>query len=329
MDALRVTGEFVEIEIELRSGDPKGLDEIAGEVAGAGAQPSSGAPKLFRVLGIASPRERRPRDPFAALCALLRRQLREILAHDPGTRLGTDPESLHDMRVAVRRTRALLRAGTALIATDTEPLALELRWLGEVLGSVRDLDVLLARLHAEAAALDAPDRTAGLRLLRSLERERTRTRRTLLKALDSLRYLALLDAFEATLAGLEPAEAGPTLDALAARQLKKLRRAVRALGDDPADTELHELRKLGKRTRYAFELAGNGPAVRRARELQDVLGDHQDAVVAEARLRSLAAAAAPAQALAAGRLVEGERRRRTEARARWRKAWKRLERAAT
>jgi CHAD domain-containing protein len=329
MDALRVTGGFVEIEIELRSGDPKGLDEIAGEVAVAGAQPTNGAPKLVRVLGLERRPERRPRDPFAALCALLREQLHEILAHDPGTRLGTDPESLHDMRVAVRRSRALLRAGGELVATDTEAFELELRWLGEVLGSVRDLDVLLERLHAEAAELGGPDRAAATRLLRALERERTRTRRALLKALDSPRYLALLDAFEAALAGLEPAAAGATLDALAGRQLKKLRRAVRALGADPADAELHELRKLGKRTRYAFELAGSRRTVQRAKELQDVLGDHQDAVVAEARLRSLAADAPPAQALAAGLLIEGERHRREQARATWRKAWKRLERSAT
>jgi CHAD domain-containing protein len=329
MDALRVTDEFVEIEIELRSGDPKQLDEIVGEIAVAGAQLTNGAPKLFRVLGLRPDRELRPHDPFDALRAHLRRQLHEILAHDPGTRLGKDPEDLHDMRVAVRRSRAVLRAGRALIATDTEALTLELRWLGEVLGSVRDLDVLLERLHAEAAALDPADRTAANRLLRALGRELARARRALLNALDSARYLALLDSFEAALAGLEPGTAGATLDALARRQLKKLDRAVRSLGADPADAELHELRKLGKRARYAFELAGNGRAVRRAQELQDVLGEHQDAVVAEAKLRSLAANAPAPQALAAGLLIEGERRRRDRARATWKKAWRRLERAAT
>ena len=329
MDALRVRDEFVEIEIELRSGDPKRLDEIAGEVAVAGAHPTNGAPKLFRVLGLRRDRERRPRDPFDALRTLLLRQLHEILAHDPGTRVGKDPESLHDMRVAVRRSRALLRAGRALIATDTDALTSELRWLGKVLGAVRDLDVLIERLHAEAASLDPADRTAASRLLRALGRERTRARRTLLNALDGARYLALLDSFEAALAALEPGTAGATLDALARRQLGKLDRAVRALGPDPADAELHELRKLGKRARYAFELAGRNRAVRRAQELQDVLGEHQDAVVAEARLRSLAANAPGPQALAAGLLVEGERRRREHARATWRKAWRRLDRAAT
>jgi len=329
MDALRVTGEFVEIEIELRSGDPKQLDEIVDEVTTAGAHLTNGAPKLFRVLGLRRDRERRPRDPFDALRTLLRRQLQEILVHDPGTRLGRDPESLHDMRVAARRSRALLRAGRTLIATDTEALMLELRWLGEVLGSVRDLDVLLERLHAEAAVLDPADRTAANRLLRALGRERARARRALLNELDGPRYLTLLDSFEATLAGLEPGTGGATLDALARRQLKKLDRAARALGADPADTELHEVRKLGKRTRYAFELAGNGRAVRRAQKLQDVLGAHQDAVVAEQRLRTLAADAPGAQALAAGLLIVGERQRREQARGTWRKAWRRLDRAAT
>jgi CHAD domain-containing protein len=328
MDALRVKDEFVEVEIELRSGNPKHLDGIVGEVARAGARPTNGTPKLFRALGLERARDRRPHDPFEALRSLLRRQLGEILAHDPGTRLGTDPESLHDMRVAVRRSRALLRAGGSLVATDTDALTVELRWLGEVLGSVRDLDVMLANLREEAAALDPVDRAAAGRLLRALDRARARARKTLLKALDDDRYLQLLDRFDVTVTDLEPAAATTTLNALARRQLKKLDRAARALGDEPADAELHALRTLAKRTRYAFELAGNARVVQRAKELQEVLGTHQDAVVAEARLRALAADAPAAQALAAGLLIHAERRRRDAARATWRRTWKRLDRAA-
>ena len=61
-----------------------------------------------------------------------------------------------------------------------------------------------------------------------------------------------------------------------------------------------------------------------AKRLQDVLGEHQDAVVAEERLRELAAAASRRVALAAGRLIERQRYRRREARRDWRKAWKQL-----
>ena len=326
MDSHRVSGEFVELEVELRDGDPAGLRRIAKALERAGAQETDQTPKLFRVLDL------EPRGvagtPFEALHARLREQLDEVLCHDPSTRLGTDPESLHDMRVAVRRARALLRAGKPLIETDTQMLSLELKWLGGILGDVRDLDVLLARLRGEAASLDPADRKAAGRLLRSLERQRTRARRAMLKALDGRRYATLLDQFEETLGELAPAAVDLTLDAVARRQLNKLRRAVRAAGAEPADDVLHDLRKRGKRARYAYELAGASTVVKRAKALQDVLGEHQDSTVAEDRLRTLSRDAPPDQALAAGRLVERERELRAQARASWRGVWRRLERAA-
>jgi CHAD domain-containing protein len=326
MVAQRVASEFVELEIELREGDPAGLKRIAKELERAGARGRDLTPKLFRVLSL-EPRAR-AKTPFESLRQRLRDQLDQIFAHDPGTRLGTDPESLHDMRVAVRRARALLRAGKPLIAADTQALSLELQWLGSVLGDVRDLDVLLARLRDEAATLDAGDRAAAGRLLRSLERQRTRARRTLLKALDGQRYDALLDQFEEVLTTLEPSASTVTLDSLARRELNRLRRDVRALDQEPADVVLHALRKRGKRVRYAHELSGAKAVVRRAKAFQDVLGEHQDSVVAEERLRALAHDAPADQSLAAGLLIEHERSHRARARASWRKAWRELERAA-
>ena len=233
------------------------------------------------------------------------------------------------MRVAVRRARALLRAGRPLIATDTQALSVELKWLGGVLGDVRDLDVLLGRLRSEAATLDPADRAAAGRLLRALERQRTRMRRTLLKALDGQRYDALIDRFDETLTTLEPAESTTTLKSLARRELKRLRRDVRALDPAPTDDVLHALRKRGKRMRYANELAGANAIVEHAKEFQDVLGEHHDSVVAEERLRALAHDAPSDQALAAGLLIEQERANRKVTRASWRKVWRKLERAAT
>jgi CHAD domain-containing protein len=326
MDAHRVANEFVELEVELREGEPQGLGRIAKDLEKAGAHERDLTPKLFRIL-LVEPRKK-PKTPFETLRARLLEQLDAILANDPGTRLGRDPENLHDMRVAVRRARALLRAGAPLYTTDTQALATELKWLGSVLGDVRDLDVLLDRLRAESAELDPADRAAAGRLLRSLDRQRSRVRRTLLKALDGDRYAVLLDRFEATLTELEPSDRKLTLDAIATRQLKKLSGRVDALDAHPADTALHDLRKRGKRVRYAHELSGAKAVVRRAKELQDVLGEHQDSVVAEERLRALSHDAPPEQALAAGLLVERERAKRAEARASWRAAWRRLERAA-
>ena len=326
MDARRVVEEFVEVEVELRAGKRKELDAIADALEDAGAKPSDGTPKVFRVLRLPVI-EIAPGDALAALRARLRLQLREILANDPGTRLGRDPESLHDMRVAVRRSRALLRAGSKLYTDDVSPLAEELRWLGERLGAVRDLDVLLERLRSDVEGFDGDDHASGRLLLRTLERRRGAARTSLLKALDGDRYFALLDDVAATIERLQPSGSDLTVGDLARRELKELRKRVRALGDSPADDELHALRKSGKRVRYAYELAGEDAVVKRAKAFQDVLGEHQDSVVAETALRGLATA--PGKALAAGRLIEREREKRAAARAAWRGVWRRLQRSAT
>jgi CHAD domain-containing protein len=321
-----VAAEFVELEIELREGDPTALGRIAKELERAGAKTSDQTPKLFRVLSL--PQRPRAKTPFESLRRLLHEQLDQIFAHDPGTRLGTDPESLHDMRVAVRRSRALLRAGKQLVATDTQTLSIELKWLGAVLGDVRDLDVFAARLRDEAVTLDADDRAAAGQLLEALEGQRTHARQALLETLDGQRYDALLDRFEEVLTTLGPSSGKVALESLARRELKELRRDVRALDREAADDALHALRKRGKRARYAYELSGATAVVKRAKAFQDVLGEHQDSVVAEERLRALAHDAQADQALAAGLLIEHERARRARARASWRKAWRELERAA-
>ena len=323
LDSSEASNHFVEVEIELRDGSPDGLDEIAGELVSAGAEAGTGLPKLFRALGRTSVHDSPPRF-FEELRGRLRDQLREIERHDPGTRLGRDPESLHDMRVGVRRLRALLRAGSELIATDTSELDERLKQLGRVLGEVRDLDVLLAHLDGEAAVLGGQDVQRAGPLLAKLRTERSCSRSRLLAALRSDEYLALLDDTARTIDELEPSGCAVTLDELADEASARLRKAVRKLPDAPGNEELHAVRKKGKRARYAAELAGQKKLVKRAKKLQDVLGEHQDAVVAAERLRELAAGAAPEQALVAGRLVEREEERRLQARAAWPKAWRKL-----
>jgi CHAD domain-containing protein len=263
-------------------------------------------------------------SPFEELRGRLRHQLAKIERHDPGTRLGRDPESLHDMRVGVRRLRALLRAGRELVASDTAELDERLKELGRILGEVRDLDVLLARLDAEAAELGGEDAKRAASLLAALRTERSGSRSRLLGALRSDEYLALLDDTARTIDELEPSGSVATLDELTDKAAAKLRKAVRKLPEEPANEELHAVRKKGKRARYAGELAGRERLVKRAKKLQDVLGEHQDAVVAAERLRELAAGAESDRALVAGRLVEREEERRLEARAAWPKAWRKL-----
>jgi CHAD domain-containing protein len=134
-------------------------------------------------------------------------------------------------------------------------------------------------------------------------------------------YLVLLDDTARTLDELEPSGSAVTLDELADEAAARLRRAVRKLPETPANEDLHAVRKKGKRARYAAELAGQKKLVKKAKRLQDVLGEHQDAVVAAERLRELAAGAASEQALVAGRLVEREEERRAIARDEWPQAW--------
>jgi CHAD domain-containing protein len=321
MDSHRVVSEFSEIEVE---GEPSTVSTIAKQLQKAGAKAVDLTPKLFRAVPL--PKRKAAKTPFEAFQTMLREQLEAILANDPGVRLGGDDENVHKMRVATRRSRALLRAAAPLYAADVQLLSLELKWLAGLLGAVRDLDVLIGHLAAEAAELAPGDAAAARRLLRGLERNRSRARRELLKALDGERYATLLDRFEETLTTLEPSGDKTSLDSLAERQLKKLRRDARATADDADNEQLHALRKRGKRVRYAHELAGDDKIVKRAKELQDVLGEHQDSVVAEERLRALAADAPADQAMAAGLLVAAEQRRRAAARAEWRAAWKALDR---
>jgi CHAD domain-containing protein len=328
LDHQKVTRSFEELEVELLDGDEKTLRRIEKALRRAGAGDGEARPKVFQALDLDFQPElvEEPDDgsPAATLRARIRDQAERVLAHDPGTRLGTDPEELHQLRVATRRLRAFLRAGRELLDPQwAEPVREELRWLGGSLGPVRDLDVLIEHLAPAVESL-GEDVRAGRTLLRALERDRRAARRKLLKALDSERYFALLDALEQPIATVAEV---PTLEAIHAGEHRRLGKAARALGPESPDEDLHAARINVKRARYAAELLGADQYVKSAKRLQDVLGEHQDAVFAQARLRALAEKL-PAAAVAAGRLVERERQRAVASRDGWQAAWKRLAKTA-
>jgi CHAD domain-containing protein len=276
--------------------------------------------------------------------AALDLRLRALLEHEPGTRSGADIEDLHQMRVAVRRMRATLRVARPLLdAGWADGLRAELGWLGGALGPVRDLDVMIERLRDEISDLPRREREAGDVLVGKLETERAAARSQMLAALDSPRYGALIDLLvDAALAPLPtpPATSGqPELVDLVRKEARRLRKAVGQAGDDPADQVLHELRIRGKRVRYTGEFAlpalrgtPRGKAVKQllvaTAQLQEVLGDHQDACVAEHRIRELLDGLGELPdahvVFTAGRLVERERGRATQKRAQWPGAWEQV-----
>ena len=278
--------------------------------------------------------------PVDHVRASLDQRLRALLTHEPGTRTGEDIEDLHQMRVAVRRMRATLKAARPLLdAAWSDDLRAELGWLGGALGPVRDLDVLLLRLHREIASLPADEQNAGGVLLDALERERTTARAAMLEALTAPRYFGLLERLAETVSAPLPTPAPgdapqPALVDLVRAEARKLRRAVEKAGDNPPDEVLHALRIRGKRVRYTGELVAPSlrgtPAGKQVKRLlsattalQEVLGDHQDACVAEQRIRGLLAGldVTPDTVFVAGRLVERETHRAAEKRREWRGAW--------
>lgn len=321
LEGRRRVGRFVELEVELvDDGVEDDLARIGRTLREAGARRSDGRAKVMRVVSI----EERPLPQKGAtlrdlLVYQLRRQLDQLEAHDPGVRLGEHPEDVHRLRVATRRSRALIRATRSTLGDRLEPLSSELRWLGGALGPVRDLDVLLSRLRREAAALDV-DREAAESIVAELETERDVHRVELLAVLDSDRYLRLFDTFAAAIDSI-PQELAGTAQSLASSELRRLEKAAAAIPEEPSDDQLHALRIHAKRARYAAELAAVTGRKRVVRYLdavvaaQDLIGEHQDAVVAEERVRALAS---PERALAAGRLIELERSRRRNARAEYR-----------
>jgi triphosphatase len=135
--------------------------------------------------------------------AILRRHFAAMVAHEPGVRLGEDPEELHDMRVATRRLRAALKLYSDALPKRAERYERDLRWAAVALGEVRDLDVHLQRLSEESSrngeVLEEVDTLLGER--------RVEARRRMLKALDSNRYERLVASFSGTLrrgAGARP-----------------------------------------------------------------------------------------------------------------------------
>jgi CHAD domain-containing protein len=260
-----------------------------------------------------------------------------LIRHDPVVRLDEDPEGVHQMRVATRRLRSDLRTFRPLVDEAwSSALRDELGWLADILGDVRDGDVLLKRLRDRVGELPETEQHAAEAVLTTLQDDRNIAQATLLESLRSQRYAELLNSLVAAanapaLSERAGATAGEAVPELVLRPWHKLAKRVKKLDDSPSDEKLHQVRIRTKRVRYAAEAAAaivGKPAkqfANAAEELQDVLGELNDAVVAERWLDEWAERERSAEEVrAAAALAERERSEAKRFRGAWRATWDEL-----
>ncbi len=297
-------------------------------------------------------RIRRDEPLVEAAQKVVAQQVLKMRANRQGTLDDLDSEYLHDLRVATRRLRSALRLFADVLGpARCDTLRTELRWLGGILGTVRDVDVFRLNLHEQAQRLGDAGAIAD-RLAGELGRRREPARAALVAALTSRRLAALLrrlDALAAAPPPRRPRGAQRTPVAVAAPERiwnaqKRVLRVGRTVGPDTPAADLHRLRILFKRLRYACEffrdafadpVSGSDPLADYLRTMvrfQDCLGEHQDAVTAMARIQDLAREAvqhgtlAPEQLLDLGSLIQVQREIARDRRGRLARLWSRFDR---
>jgi len=250
--------------------------------------------------------------------AELRRLVNAWLRHEPGARLGEDPEELHQLRVTARRIDATLGLFKHQLPVSLVRARKTTKAVLRSLGAARDLDVQLNELAHCCENLPDGERAAAEPLRGRLESERARARSRMLRALDSeatrhwLETLTLAVAEQSTVSGGDPAM--QVMPERVRQRFRKLRKSVTKLRGKSSMEDYHQVRRRAKQLRYATE-CGSGmfgkpgdDLLKALRRLQDGLGAHQDAYMAQQRLAALAAEPTgglpPATLFLMGRLAE-------------------------
>ena len=263
-----------------------------------------------------------------AIAHVLDHQLALLHALEPAVRAQPDGDTLHDFRVAVRRTRSVLSSAKNDLPDDVLRWADEWAWLADLTSGARDLDIVLDDIDAARATLPAHTKTGLDEIAEVVTARRTATQRELQAALDSERYRVLVDGWRASLGALALTRGDDRADRIARRLAKKATKQVakRASRIDARSSasSIHDLRKRIKRLRYVLELfrdvlpkATVTAIVKETKRLQDELGAFQDN---EVRGRVVADAMATARTLSADAGVAGQllldryEARRTQAR---------------
>jgi CHAD domain-containing protein len=280
-----------ELELTQPAVNTELMDKLCDRLLGAGAAPAGHGSKLARVLGTT------PKDLAAGTSDKLHRavaeQLDKLLVWDRAVRADAD-DAVHQMRVTTRKIRSLLQASPDSFGlSDDTSILDELRELANVLGEARDAEVLAERYRAALNRLP-PKLARGPiqdRLVDGAEQRYQAGVRHSLAAMRSPRYFRLLDALEALVTTAPDPGSGPAAVAVAGKKVRKAAKAARRADDDDLDEAIHRIRKRAKRLRYTAAATGETKVSKRAKEVQSLLGDHQDCVVSRAHLLEQADAA--------------------------------------
>jgi CHAD domain-containing protein len=264
----------------------------------------------------------------AAAAAVLRSLIDVVAFNIDGAILGDDVEYLHQLRIAVRRSRTVQRQFKgAFPALELPGLRSDFRWLQRATGLARDLDVHVEEFEKLSELVPESIRGALEPLRMTLAEHRLRARADLARTLRSQRLHELLSDWERLLESLVelPVDDRPaaerSIGSLTGERVSaaygRILRMGEAIGEDSPAESYHELRKKGKDLRYLLELFGMplfdhdvvAPLVRVLKGLQDLLGRHQDREVQVTLVRSLADEVAalpggPSACMAMGVLVD-------------------------
>lgn len=244
-----------------------------------------------------------------ALIDYLGAQIDQIEAGDLALRLGEHEDTIHDIRVAIRRLRSTLRVFAKMLdVSRIGDLDGELKWFAGLLGDVRDCQVQLGRLSEVLE--DLPDELilgpVESRIRNHFQGIELPARNRVSEAMESARYQDLLAVLrrwraEPPLHGAGVTAATSTLrnrTRCAARRADRRLSAALESGDPEKSAMLHRARKAAKRARYAAELYQPLDKPKRAKRtikhykrIQSVLGDHQDCAVASEELWRMGVAA--------------------------------------
>jgi CHAD domain-containing protein len=280
-----------------------GLEQVDGGLAELAAASTGVSLTGYEVpVGVPLTADAAAIDGYRAVLTNLRDAM---VANWDGTVADVDPEFLHDLRVAVRRTRVVLaNAGRVLPAEVRQRAREDFRWLGGISGNARDLDVYQIEWPDYTAALDAAATEALVPLREYLGAERQAAHAELTAQLSSPGARAIVDAWSEWLdSPVDVSALGDRgLEPLAKTVRRRIRRAHRVMVErgrtisaaTPAEI-VHELRKDAKKLRYLIECFGGlydksarTTFVSRLKALQDTLGEHQDAEVHANALRDIA-----------------------------------------